>query len=168
MMTRSRRGGRAGFTMVELLVCIGIVSLLIGLIMPAVQRAREAANRSSCSNNLKQITLAFHQYHDSYGTLPPSRLDQGYATWAVLILPFIEQQNAYDAWNLNDLYYDQNDAARLAPIPTYLCPTRRTVATLPQFSTAGDVRSDQPDGPNVPGALGDYAVSVGTTGMDFT
>src|SRR5579884_711559 len=80
-----RRSG--GFTLVELLVVIAIIALLMGLLMPAVQQAREAASRISCANNLKQITLAMHQYELNNERLPPRCVGDNGATWAVVILP---------------------------------------------------------------------------------
>src|SRR5262245_56846738 len=91
-------GRRGGFTLVELLVVIAIIAVLIGLLLPAVQRVREAANRAKCANNLKQIGLAFHTFHDSKQFLPPYRIRDRFASWAVLILPYIEQDTIYRQW----------------------------------------------------------------------
>jgi prepilin-type N-terminal cleavage/methylation domain-containing protein len=164
-MRRTSRGRRrGGFSLIELLVVIAIISMLIGLLLPAVQRAREAANRLSCANNLHQIGLAMHLYHNNHESLPPVvHHDQG-ATWAVLILPYLEQETLFKEWDLNRTYYQQSDLARLSAVSNYFCPSRRSPTTPPAASISGDSPSDGPGGvPNVPGALGDYAACTGTT-----
>src|SRR5437016_2443496 len=85
---------RRGFTLIELLVVIAIIAVLIALLLPAVQSAREAARRAQCTNNLKQIGLAMHNYHDQVGTFPPGFKGVDWGTWLVWVLPYIEQQPA--------------------------------------------------------------------------
>jgi prepilin-type N-terminal cleavage/methylation domain-containing protein/prepilin-type processing-associated H-X9-DG protein len=160
---------RSGFTLIELLVVIAIISVLMGLLLPAVQKAREAAARAQCQNNLHQIGLAFQMYHMNWNNLPPTRLSDLHATWAVLIMPYIEQGNLYAQWNIPMTYYDQSDVARLTPVPTYFCPSRRSPKSAPGQSISGDQNDDNFGngfGPFVPGALGDYAVCTGTDNCD--
>src|SRR5262245_45106469 len=132
---------RKAFTLIELLVVIAIISVLIGLLLPAVQKAREAAARIKCANNLKQIGLAMQLHENTTGRLPPSRLAVGAATWAVLVMPYIEQGNLYNRWDLSVTYYEQSAEARLSTVPIYFCPSRRAADSPPTGSVSGDLPS---------------------------
>jgi prepilin-type N-terminal cleavage/methylation domain-containing protein/prepilin-type processing-associated H-X9-DG protein len=158
---------RTGFTLIELLVVIAIISVLVGLLLPAVQGAREAASRVSCANNLKQIGLAMHLYEGGNGRLPPTRTGYASSTWAVSIMPYVEQDNLYRTWDLEATYYEQAAVARVSTVPIFFCPSRRTAAG--SVSVAGDTPSwlaGVPNISNVPGALGDYAVLIDRSGTD--
>jgi prepilin-type N-terminal cleavage/methylation domain-containing protein len=125
---RQRR--RHAFTLIELLVVIAITAVLIGLLLPAVQRVREAANRTRCANNFKQVALACHNYHDACGKFPACMLngrvtDPNWPNWSFLarLLPYIEQDNLFRAGNIPTNTMVESQAQIACQIPTFLCPT---------------------------------------------
>jgi type II secretory pathway pseudopilin PulG len=141
------------------LVVIAIIAILIGLLLPAVQKVREAAARTTCQNNLKQLGLAVHNYHDVFGQLPPARVGRdAYATWAVLIMPFIEQDNVFKQWNIQTTFDKQKAVARTALIKTFFCPTRRQPMTSPPDQNG--VSGKDGNG-HLEAACGDYACCDG-------
>jgi prepilin-type N-terminal cleavage/methylation domain-containing protein len=155
----------AGFTLIELLVVIAIIGVLIALLLPAVQKVREAANRTKCANNLKQIGLAVHNFHDTYTMLPASRIHYNnpkklsWASWAVQIMPYIEQDNLYKLWDLTLSYYHQvPDEARTQTVKIYFCPSRRSPVDQSSSTSNGQ---DHYNSKFYPGALIDYAVCSG-------
>jgi prepilin-type N-terminal cleavage/methylation domain-containing protein/prepilin-type processing-associated H-X9-DG protein len=128
--------GRKGFTLVELLVVLAIIAVLIGLLLPAVQRVREAASRLRCLSNLKQIGLAMHGYHDAVGYFPP-----GITTWAngedaahtgfTYMLPYLEQDNLYRQIDLTKQWYNKANYAPVAvEVPLFYCPSNRTRGSM--------------------------------------
>ncbi|OWK46775.1 DUF1559 domain-containing protein [Fimbriiglobus ruber] len=113
-MKISHREGRQGFTLIELLVVIAIIAILIGLLLPAVQKVREAAARAKCTNNLKQIGLAFHNYNSTYGKFPPGANSNG-GMWSAWLTPYLEQTALWNAIDVQDESIDNGDWASPAP-----------------------------------------------------
>ncbi len=147
---RTERMQRTGFTLIELLVVIAIIAILIALLLPAVQRARESARRTQCSSNLKQIGLAFHNYHDQFSQFPIPSVISGYAlstggfnnmatssSWGLAVLPHVDQLNVFNQYDFDRSCWDPANATAVSSfVPTFICPSapdgnRRINYTLP-------------------------------------
>lgn len=158
---------RRGFTLVELLVVIAIIGILVALLLPAIQAAREAARRSQCQNNLKQMGLAALNFHDTRKALPPSKIVDHQATWLYLILPFIEDAQLGAMWDISKGdFYDQTYQVRTAVIPTYICPSQ----THDSFVIAKDIQNvgghSHPSGDEgnaFYGSVADYMASMSSS-----
>jgi prepilin-type N-terminal cleavage/methylation domain-containing protein/prepilin-type processing-associated H-X9-DG protein len=153
---------RRAFTLIELLVVIAIIAVLIGLLVPAVQKVREAAARIQCANNLKQLALAMHNYHDGMRYFPPAYVDEGGSWrgyrlthgWAPFILPYIEQDNLYRLYRWDvPRYVPENQPVVAAPLPLFWCPAapeQDRYTTVTSFAAYG-----------TKGACGDYTITLG-------
>ncbi len=142
---------RAGFTLIELLVVISIIAVLIALLLPAVQSAREAARRAQCVNNLKQVGLALHNYHDAIGTFPMSYASRSKVaqidgetdtapgwSWAVMILPQLEQGPVYNAVNFTqNVEAPPSLTVRLTALKTFVCPSDQPMSPFPVLDVGG-------------------------------
>jgi prepilin-type N-terminal cleavage/methylation domain-containing protein len=139
-----------GFTLVELLVVIAIIGVMTALLLPAVQMAREAARRTSCVNNFRQIGAAAHLYHDSHNAFPPGGVSPGpccsvesYASWTIQLLPFLERKNLYEQYSQTETNESRaNRQVRETFVPIYSCPSDiypKTMA-VPDSGPAHDMR----------------------------
>lgn len=142
MLTTRFRTHRLGFTLIELLVVIAIIAVLVALLLPAVQQAREAARRAACKNNLKQISLALHNYQATHGVFPPGVLGnrgsrnsgEKLHTWQAMILPFVDQSPIYEQYDFNVRFDDSINADLvLQKLPVYLCASQNDLVINNQF-----------------------------------
>jgi prepilin-type N-terminal cleavage/methylation domain-containing protein/prepilin-type processing-associated H-X9-DG protein len=167
---------RRAFTLVELLVVIAIIGVLVALLLPAIQAAREAARRTQCINNMKQIGISVQNYHDSRKELPPNRVYDGNQTWAVLILPYLEQAQTADLWDpRRGCFYDQTWQMRTSIVEAFYCPSMNHDSRILSFRTIGSgIISDghgHPDTDTAPeasgqgwqGSISDYRAVAGST-----
>lgn len=131
-LSRSRQAALRGFTLVELLVVIAIIGILIALLLPAVQAVREAARRASCQNNLRQMGIGLHQYHETLGSFPPGGIEPRsplmpngrQLAWSVFLLPYVEQKSLYAQLDTGKAFDASENAHAAATLLTiYVCPS---------------------------------------------
>ena len=157
---RRRPGSCAGFTLVELLVVIAIIATLVGLILPAVQSARESARRTGCTNNLRQVGLAVAAHEVARKVYPQGRGTRGPDgySWAFRLLPFLEEEKIFGSWVPDALVYDaRNTTAMRSPVAGFFCPSRRGPCNDRNFDN-----NDQAPVVTAAAAGGDYAANAGS------
>jgi type II secretory pathway pseudopilin PulG len=153
--------------LVELLVVIAIIGILVSLLLPAVNSAREAARRIQCSNNIRQLGLAVHNFHSARRELPPMRVVDHQMTWLQLILDYMEESALQDLWdNRLGCFYDQEFRTRTAEVSSFYCPSQthegRTVQVIPD-NVHGHPRRDPLTGMPWEGSIADYRAVSGST-----
>ena len=179
-LPKSAQAVHSGFTLIELLVVIAIIGVLVALLLPAVQQSRSAARRMQCLNNLKQIGLALHSFHDAHRAFPPAHLildvprptetsavmpglDE--PSWLVWILPFLEQKALGDKWDVYAPYLNHPAAVRNQALPVYLCPELHSAssAVVGDQIFSNTLPCGCPGGTQVVpgGALADYVANHG-------
>jgi prepilin-type N-terminal cleavage/methylation domain-containing protein len=141
-----------GFTLVELLVSIAIIGVLVGILLPAVQTVRESARRTQCLNNLKQLGLAVQNYEGANSQIPPSRPADGFLTWPVFLMPFLEANNLFQQFDIQARYSAQGPDVVLQGVQVMICPSRRSGIPISLGETNG----------SLPGVVGDYAGNAGS------
>jgi prepilin-type N-terminal cleavage/methylation domain-containing protein/prepilin-type processing-associated H-X9-DG protein len=166
--TGRRPRAHVGFTLVELLVVIAIIGILVALLLPAIQAAREAARRSQCTNNLKQIGLAVQGFHDSRKGLPPFRVADHQQTIQVLILPYLEEAQVADLWDPElGCFFDQTYKFRTAIIESYFCPSQQHDSKTIELLVSDGLHSHAALDPNTnrpyEGSISDYRGVGGST-----
>jgi prepilin-type N-terminal cleavage/methylation domain-containing protein len=168
------RTSRRGFTLIELLVVIAIIAILIALLLPAVQQAREAARRTQCKNNMRQLGLALHNYHDTFNVFPPGWISVDLATrrpsvhegvngggWGIMVLPMVDQAPLYNTWNANVGIEDPlNRVFRETPLQTFKCASD----SHPNLFDIGE--EDDPSTIICKLATGNYIASFGSGAID--
>lgn len=166
----SRTNRSSGFTLVELLVVIAIIGILVALLLPAVQAAREAARRTQCVNHLKQIGLATQNYHDARNGLPPMRVYDHQPTWLFLLLDYMEESQVKDLWDYNlGCFYDQKYETRTAQVNSMFCPsmTHENLYVIKQPDDVhSHVRRETVGGVTLngyAGSISDYRAVLGST-----
>ncbi|WP_254509380.1 DUF1559 domain-containing protein [Anatilimnocola floriformis] len=144
MFLQAQRPAFRAFTLVELLVVIAIIGVIVALLLPAVQAAREAARRMSCQNNLRQFGIALHNYHDTHGVFPPQRLEEPNHGWMSMMLPQIEQGNLHAIYKFNvNWQHVDNQPAVTTKIKIAVCPSapganRRDTVVTNKFAAVSD------------------------------
>src|SRR3954454_21844016 len=132
---------RHGFTLIELLVVIAIIGVLVALLLPAVQMAREAARRTQCTNNLKQMGIAMHNHHDTEGTFPYGAFNSPQSTWTFRVLPYLEQTAIFNALNMTKQWYQaENNTVVGMTISLFLCPSDPGGNTTITTTVAGNTQ----------------------------